>query len=162
MAVSQRMTGLTPASLDVTWELDADFADLFEARAGDRKQTAPIDSAWEPREGGGGQMRFDYRHPQLDRGALVRFETDGRELQRDGGRVTLHLDLGPRESYRWCVIVCPIVQGEVWEPHVGCDAFGTLPTEAARTARRWASKVTTIKTSNRVVQRAWALHREMG
>jgi glycogen debranching enzyme len=147
--------GLTPASLDLTWEVDADFADLFEARAGHRQQTAPIDVGWETREEGGGAVRFGYRHPQLDRGALVRFETDGRELRREGVRVTLHLELAPRETYRWCVKVCPIVEGEVQEPHLGCDAFSTLPTEAARTARRWASKVTTIKTSNRVVQRAW-------
>jgi glycogen debranching enzyme len=147
--------GLTPASLDVTWEVDADFADLFEARGGERKQTAPIDTGWEVREEGGGAVRFDYRHPQLDRGALVRFETDGRELRRDGGRVSLHLELGPRESYRWCVKVCPIVEGNVQEPRLDCDSFGSLPTEAARTARRWADNVTSIKTSNAVVQRAW-------
>src|SRR5262249_29371864 len=38
--------GLTDARLELAWELDADFADLVEARGGRRQQSAPVTTGW--------------------------------------------------------------------------------------------------------------------
>src|SRR5205814_867851 len=63
--------GLTDAQLRLEWEVSADFAGLVEQRSGKRQQNAPVDSAWRSTDGGG-ELRFDYLHPQLQRGVLLR------------------------------------------------------------------------------------------
>src|SRR5205823_12248564 len=65
--------GPAEARLELAWELAADFADLVEQRGGRRQQQAPVETRWRLTPEGHGELRFDYRHPQLDRGALLTF-----------------------------------------------------------------------------------------
>jgi glycogen debranching enzyme len=43
--------GLSAADLELAWELDTDFADLLEARAGARQQAAPRTVTWQAGRG---------------------------------------------------------------------------------------------------------------
>jgi glycogen debranching enzyme len=51
---------------EVTWNLDADFADIQEAHGGRREQQADVHRKIE-----GGQLHFTYQHPQLKYRAVV-------------------------------------------------------------------------------------------
>jgi glycogen debranching enzyme len=147
--------GLSAATLALVWELDTDFADLFEARGGERRQTAPIETDWRPDTGSGSTLRFNYRHAELPRGVEIRFNTRGRPLTYEAGRVSLALDLKPQENYRLCVEAWPVVEEVGQKPLFECDAFGAAATEQDRAARKWAARATHVKTSNMAVQLAW-------
>ncbi|MDQ3928387.1 MAG: amylo-alpha-1,6-glucosidase, partial [Chloroflexota bacterium] len=132
------------------WELDADFADLIEARSGKRQQEAPIEKRWE-----GTTLRYNYAHPHLARGASIGFEARGAPLRYEDGRVKTHLQLPPQGSHHFCLQVSPIDGGAVLPPHFGCDAFGSRPTETDRQRAAWVRECTRLYTPNPDVQKAW-------
>lgn len=147
--------GTTPASLDLEWELDADFADLIEARSGKRQQEAPIEQAWE-----GTCLRFTYQHPQLPRGAVMEFEARGAAMRYEGGSVRTRLELPPQGTHRFCLNVSPVSDGHTLPPLFGCDAFGSLATETDRQRAAWTLEGTRVYTRNLDVQKTWdrAIH----
>jgi glycogen debranching enzyme len=159
--------GLDEATLEIAWDLDADFADLMEARGGQRQQEAPVAVSWQVTGAGDGTLRFDYQHPRLRRGVLVRCHPhNGPQAthpppRRDGHRVSVALHLRPQERARYCLTIAPIVEGQVFEPLFGCDSFGASGAGAgtrppgARAARPWTARATRLSTPNPVVQLAW-------
>lgn len=167
--------GLTEARLELAWELAADFADLVEQRGGKRQQQAPVATRWRLTPEGYGELRFDYQHPQLDRGALLVIQPERRgpgttsagpdpaprsgpqdtEPGWDGERLVFRLVLGPQEHRRACLLVAPVTDGRVREPLFGCDDFGALPSEADRVRRSWTVGATRLEAANGTVQRAW-------
>ena len=147
--------GLSGAKLNLVWELDADFADLLEARGGERKQTAPIEMHWTPHNGADGTLRFDYRHPKLRRAAELHFESKEYPPTYESGKVSLSLELEPQQSYSLCMEAWPVVDEVAQKPIFGCDAFGAVVTEQDRAARKWGEISTRIKTGNSTVQLAW-------
>ncbi len=146
--------GTTPAHLELTWQLDADFADLIEARSGKRQQTAPISTEWEPSETGG-TLRFSYQHPELHRASLVGFTARGAEMRCENGEVHTRLALKPQGSHHFCLNVAPVVAGEVVEPVFGCGAFGETATNTDEVRKAWLVGSTRVLTPNRKVQQAW-------
>jgi glycogen debranching enzyme len=148
--------GLEPARLDLAWEVDADFADYMEQRSGgQRQQQAAVSTSRRQADQGEGELRFDYQHPHLRRGILVRFlATDGTP-RHEAARGVYAIELGPQERRRLCVLIAPVVDGDVHEPLHGCGAFGTLATELDRARRTWAASATRLETTTAVVQRAW-------
>lgn len=148
--------GLTEARLTLAWELAADFADLVEQRGGRRQQQAPVETTWRAVPEGG-ELRFDYQHPQLRRGALVRFlpEMAGVEPTWDGERLAYGLVLQPREHRRACLVVAPVVDGAILEPVFGCDAFGASSAGVDEPGASWTLGATRLEASNGTVRRAW-------
>ncbi|HEX9987499.1 MAG TPA: glycogen debranching N-terminal domain-containing protein [Chloroflexia bacterium] len=153
--VDVRNYGTTPARLELSWEAGADFADLMEARAGKRQQDAPVEMAWRDLPGGGGELRFDYKHPRLPRGVLLTFPGGPSSPRFEDERVIYTVELGPQESRRFCVKVSPIADGEASLPLFGCDAFGKVATPADKVRRAWLRQATRIETRNPTVQLAW-------
>jgi glycogen debranching enzyme len=147
--------GQTEVRLELAWELAADFADLIEARGNRRQQEAPIRTQWQIRTGEDGELRFDYQHPQLQRGVVLRFHAPGYVPRWDEDRVGYSLQLRPRERYHCCVRIAPVLDGRVQEPVHSCDAFGALATEASSARRGWTQGATRLHTRNWNVQRAW-------
>jgi glycogen debranching enzyme len=147
--------GLTPARLQLAWELATDFADLNEVRAGGRQQEAPIETSWRVSAEGDGELRFDYRHPDLPRGTMVRLHARGARLEWDGTCVTCLLTLAPRARHRVCVELVPIVDGSAQEPLHGCDAFAARWSTRDQTPHSWTTGATRLETSNAVVKWAW-------
>ncbi len=146
--------GTTPACLELAWELDADFADIIEARTGKRQQTAPIETRWEDWDEGG-TLYFSYLHPQLRRDAYIEFLARGAELRYDDGKVHAHLELAPQKSHHFCLNMASIVNGQRQPPTHGCDAFGSMETEADRQREEWLVGSCRIETTNSDVQQAW-------
>jgi glycogen debranching enzyme len=148
--------GLNTARLELAWEVAADFADYMEQRSGGtRQQHGPVATSWRLTPRGEGELCFEYQHPKLHRGTLIRFRATGATPTREAERVAYAFELGPQERRRLCVLIAPIVDGAVQEPLHGCGAFGTLATELDRARRTWAAGATRLETSTAVVQQAW-------
>jgi glycogen debranching enzyme len=151
--------GLDEVRLEIAWELAADFADLNEARRGKRQQEAPVAADWRVGEGGEAELRFDYLHPRLPRGSLVRLRRHGTAAGPgptwDGKRLAHRIVLGAQETDRFCLTVVAVVDGEVREPTFGCGAFGLGTTARAEVTPAWALDATRIETPNAAVRASW-------
>jgi glycogen debranching enzyme len=153
--------GLTNARLEIVWEIAADFADLIEARDGKRQQYADVATNWRALDTGGGELRFDYLHPKLNRGALLTFESSPPRmasdpqlatLRWDDGRLTFHIDLDPQQTARFCLTVAPIRDGQALPTTFSCDGFEST---ANAHAASWTAQTTRIETPTSTVRRAW-------
>jgi glycogen debranching enzyme len=93
-----------------------DFADVLEAQQhgtvehGRYKAEigARVATLWQDRDGN-------------RRGTVIRFKKQGR-LRKDG--VVFDLRLRPRESWKTCIDVIPVVDGRHHEPMLACGSFG--------------------------------------
>lgn len=151
--------GQCPADLELDWQIDADFADLMEARKGERRQEAPVETGWQATSHAHGELRIDYRHPKLKRGTLIRFQARDVPIPMpgypvypvyNGDRISFSLHLDPQQSARFCLTICPIADERILEPLYGCASFGRRPLSSVR--RR---QPTRLYTRNPLVQRAW-------
>ncbi len=79
-----------PAALELTWKLDADYADLLEANAGSRQQECPVVRLVQP-----GGIRFRYQHPELALETLV--SAEGAEWRVASGGLVTSVVLRPSE-----------------------------------------------------------------
>ncbi|AHG91579.1 Amylo-alpha-16-glucosidase [Gemmatirosa kalamazoonensis] len=106
-----------PVTLEVAWEVAADFADIQEAFSGERQQDAAVRDATED----AATLRFDYTHPQLPIGTRIRAE-GAAEWRITPGRLTTRVDLAPRASATLALRVVPLGAG--------------VPDDAGEAARR--------------------------
>ncbi len=100
-------------------QVDADFADLVEARENRRLQTARISRRWEADGDGTCKLYVHYEHPQLDRGALIQVQgppASAWDVHQDGKHVSCAFDLPPQRAYRIAVSIAPIVKEQIAPP----------------------------------------------
>ncbi|WP_140908408.1 amylo-alpha-1,6-glucosidase [Cognatiluteimonas lumbrici] len=115
-----------PTSFRLSFELDADFADLDETQ-GERKQKGTLKRRWK-RSGDGGELRFDYRaeHAYDEQGhrgtarterslVLSITQADSPPLRR-GRRIWFDIELPPRGRWHACFSWKAIVDGDTLEP----------------------------------------------
>lgn len=138
---------LVPVTVELRWELAADFADQSEAGQGDRQQNAPVERDWRLREGRG-ELAFHYRHPQLRHTTEIRFSGAGDLTEKDGA-VVCALKLPPQEPASLSLDVLPVFCGDRVALRHGGDAFDTPPIGVMPAA---ALQMTA---GNAQVQRAW-------
>ena len=81
---------LEPVTLDVAWQVDADFADLQEAFAGDRQQQAPVRAT--PR---GASLALRYARPELPLETIVTGE--GADWRARDDALEARVALAPRQ-----------------------------------------------------------------
>ncbi len=140
-----------PIDLEIKFTFDADFADIEEARLGQRRQNAEI--SWEV---AGRSVKATYLHPGLDWASLFSFE--GWEPALAPGRAKGSIRLHHQEPVTLAVIVEPVKYGEV-RPSLTRSFANPADAQARRVAevRALAPK---LITSNAAVQRAWdtAIH----
>ena len=77
--------------LELSWQLDADFADIQEALAEQRQQNAPVNRAI-----GEQTLTFEYRHERLPYRTLV--EATGASWRASDGGFTASVKLAPAEQ----------------------------------------------------------------
>ncbi|HEX8598274.1 MAG TPA: glycogen debranching N-terminal domain-containing protein [Chloroflexia bacterium] len=147
--------GLTAATLNLAWELKADFAGLLEARSDKRQQSAPVSDHWHAKPVKQAELRFDYKHPQLDRGVVLRFEAEGVTFRYVASTVMCLVELGPQQSQRISVVATPVFDGEPYEPAVTAPSFGMNHNGALKQQRQTGGGVCTLHTHNSTVQLAW-------
>lgn len=138
---------LAPASIELSWEFDADFADRAEAEQGERQQDARVERHW-IFESGQGKLSFNYRHPKLSHATEVRF-SGSQHLAEHEGTVSLSLRLQPQQPVSFSIDVIPIFCGEPVALQHGPDAFGDPPIDMLLDGG------TQLSAGNEQVQRAW-------
>ena len=121
------------AQLDLAWDLEADFADIQEAFAGERQQRAPVETI-EEWDG----LRFRYAHDQLPLETLVR--ATGAEWRVRDGSLVATIAIDPRETLTIVLVVRPV-------DHVQSLSDAESTERLARLAQ-WADDLATIETPN--------------
>lgn len=89
---------------DVSWRLDADFADIQEAQSGSREQQAAVETAADD-----SHVEFRYRHPELPFSTHIHH--DSRWSWR-GERLVAPLALEPQQADELAIRVIPLTDRE--------------------------------------------------
>jgi glycogen debranching enzyme len=110
----------------------ADFADVMEAQMNGTVRHGRYRSETGKRAVTLWQERSGYR-----RGTVIRFQRVGR--LRKGG-VVFDLRLGPRETWKTCIDVIPVVDGSRRDPLLGCGGFGDAAPKMPMTLGEWFDK----------------------
>ena len=133
---------------DVKLELSygSDFADVMEAQDksnGDGRSwvetTARSATLWHDRDG--------YR-----RGTVLTFNRQGRVLKR---RATFHVHLRPRDTWKLCVDITPIVNGHRRPPLLRCNAFHGHARKMPISLDEWLEEAPDLITGNEALQRTY-------
>ena len=148
-----RLTNYNPrakASFDLGISLDADFADLYEAKDGTRQQTAEVETGWDPERR---ELSFRYRHLDLDLAAAVQVERAPETVTFADGTLTVPVDLPPRKSVEVHLVVEPIFDGV--RRAAPSKAGGKLDTSLERVRQQLRDEAPALTTTNATVARAW-------
>ena len=131
-------------ALEVTY--GADFADVMEAQSGGNGEgrswadlTKRSVTLWHDRDG--------YR-----RGTLLTFSRQGR-VQRK--KATFRVHLKPRETWKLCVDVTPIVNGERKPPLLRCDAFHDHAPKMPQSLDDWLKTAPYLDTDDATLGRTY-------
>ena len=145
---------LAATTITLDWELAADFADMDEVVACERKQTAAVLRRWTSDAPGQGELRLAYDHARLDHACLVRFATAG-TIREVGHAIRLTLQLAPRQETVIGIDVAPVFLGEALSPWYGLDGAPTAHHPAPSLEADWLADCTTLETDSVEVQAAW-------
>ncbi|APR87885.1 Glycogen debranching enzyme [Minicystis rosea] len=120
------------ASIALTLDVEADFADIRETR-GPRRQHGKVH--WDSRHDGALELRGDYHaeHPydhqgqsgvaRFDASVIVRVRCADAIPSHEHGRIHWKIELAPRASWHCCVDVVAVVGGRELPLVYGCHAF---------------------------------------
>ena len=141
-----RNHSMQPAETELTLELDADFADVEEA-GGERRQRGTIETDW---DAVARALSFVYRAAregrELQRGLRVRVIEAGSQAEVEEKRLRFPLRLPARGSWSATIHYESLVDGEWRRPDED---------SRRRAHDRWREARASLKTSDRVVDRAF-------
>jgi glycogen debranching enzyme len=106
-----------------------DFADILEAQ-----QHGTIRRGQYRAEVGARAVTLWQKRDGYRRGTVIRFKRQGR-LRRD--RVVFDLRLRPRESWKTCIDVTPVVDGRRHSPMLACGSFGKHAPKMPMSLAEW-------------------------
>ena len=144
---------LSEASVTLTLDLMADFADFNEALSGKRQQTGLVQRSWTGADGGG-VLQFRYQHPSLNLATRLDLAEAG-EVTDLGHALACRIALIPGRPHLISLDLAPSFGGKEYSPFYGRDgAFGaeSLP---ATSRRDWVEGCQRIDAANPAVQAVW-------
>ena len=139
---------LTDKPQEIRLELSygTDFADVMEAQAGGNgagkswiETTSRSVTLWNEREG--------YR-----RGTRLSFNKRGRVMRN---RAAFRISLRPREQWKLCVDIAPIVDGKPRAPMLRCDAFHDHAPKMRIDLDEWMESSPRLVTENAALRRTY-------
>jgi glycogen debranching enzyme len=135
-----------PRDVRVELRYGSDFADVLEAQEGGngagRSWThakARSVELWHDRDG--------YR-----RGTAISFNRTG---QLTGGHARFRVRLRPRESWKLCIDVTPVVDGRRRPPLLRCDAFHDHAPKMPLSLEEWLAEAPELETDDRALERTY-------
>ena len=135
-----------PHDVKLALSYSSDFADVMEAQenanGGGRSWeeiSARSVTLWHERDG--------YR-----RGTTITFNRGGRVLKR---KATFNVKLRPRETWKLCVDITPIVDGERKSPMLRCDAFHDHAPKMPQSLDEWLKTAPELDTDDPTLGRTY-------
>jgi glycogen debranching enzyme len=114
-----------------------DFADVLEAQ-----QQGTVERGRYHADAGARVVTLWQERDGHRRGTVIRFRRQGR-LRRDG--VTFDLRLRPRESWKTCIDVIPVVDGRRHSPMLTCGSFGAHAPKMPLSLDEWLESSPTLE-----------------
>jgi glycogen debranching enzyme len=145
--------GLAEATVPLSWELAADYADQEEAESGQRQQKAPVELNW-TKHRHGGELAFHYRHPELSHATILRF-AGPTDFVEGMGSISCSLHLAPQQTRTLSLDVAPVFKGERIDPFYGLDGAIKHGCPADQVREEWNAGCVRLRTTNPLVQTAW-------
>jgi glycogen debranching enzyme len=143
--VLQNLTG-DPHDVKLELHYGTDFADVMEAQDGGNRKgrsweelTTRSVTLWHDRDG--------YR-----RGTILRFNRRGRVLKQ---RATFAVSLRPRETWKLCVDIVPIVDGKRRPPMLRCDAFHEHAEKMPMSLDKWERDAPELTAESPTLERTY-------
>ena len=124
-------------SVQLSWMLGADFADIEEALGGKRQQQAVVEATT-----GESWLRFAYRHPELDYQTHIDAEGPG-EWSAQSGEIATRIPLGVQETAVLTLRIQPV------DAEHSISADDITARDAAR--ENWQRALTGIETPDNLV-----------
>ncbi|MGE5707155.1 MAG: glycogen debranching N-terminal domain-containing protein, partial [Bacteroidota bacterium] len=137
---------LAPLRLELSWEVEADFADLLEVLENRRLQEAPVAASWE-----NGKLSLRYEHPELEHGLEL---TPPPHSRWGEGLVRLSLELPCQTPVRISLDLHPIFCGKRVEQNEVRQTFSQGIARDER-SKAWFDRCTRFSSPNAVVRQAW-------
>lgn len=147
--------------VDLTFDFGADFGDIFEVRGGEVRKVGTVSAEATER----GELAFTYRRAEFVRRTLISFS----ERPTLGGqRATFSVALGPKERWRMCLMVQPVIDDKVVPVPCRAEEFGpafaagvadklvarAMPRPTAN-GRRWLAEAPRLRTHDAVLGEAY-------
>ena len=135
-----------PQTVTIDVEYGSDFADLFEVK--DRV----------PKRGqlrtdlGPGRVTLTYTRGAYRRDTVIEF-SETFSVGLEGARFELHLE--PRGSWRTCIDVAPVVDGEFSRLEHGDRTFGNPKPDMPTSYEQWMAQAPTLETDNDVLRHTY-------
>ncbi|MEA2667516.1 MAG: hypothetical protein QOJ33_450 [Chloroflexota bacterium] len=135
-----------PQTLTIALEYGTDFADLFEVKDHIPKR------GQQRTELGESRVTLIYTHDQFRRDTVIEF-SEIFAVGPDQAQVDVHLD--PRGSWRTCIDVFPVIDGELHRLEHGDRTFGNPKPDMPTTFEQWMAQAPTLDTDNDVLRHTY-------
>ncbi len=135
--------GRRPIAASLEVDIESDFADLFDVRAGRVLRRGSLQSEWNKHTG---SLVTRYHNGGFERSIAFHVELADSPPEFANGGIMFRLNLEPGESWHTCLLWRPILDGaEPEHPPRAChNLIGT--TERDRAQRAWVAETTRITT----------------
>jgi glycogen debranching enzyme len=141
-----RNLGEKPRDVRIEVSYRSDFADVMEAQEGGNDAGRNWVEA-RPRSVTLWHERRGYR-----RGTVVTFNRTGQVTRR---KATFRARLEPREAWKLCVDVTPVVDGERRPPMLRCEAFHDHAPKMPMSLQEWLEEAPDLTAENAALQRTY-------
>jgi glycogen debranching enzyme len=148
-----RTYGQEPLGLLLTVDLESDFADLFEVRAGRWQRRPELTTTWvEP-----ARLESRYRREDFVRRCLVRTLSKHTGVTHANGMLRFPVDLQPGDEWRVCLQYDLLARDDV-HPRLAprCLFEQEYADESERHVRRWQLEVSRVRSADLRLQLAYA------
>ncbi len=140
--------GRRPVRLTIEIEIESDFADIFDVKAGRLVRRGEINARWfrSNRE-----LRTTYVHREFVRELVIQADRSDSKPQFANGRFVFIAEVPPKGVWHTCLRWLPLTSSKRRPSTLACNAVaGPLPDEGQTHLRR-----VRIETPNHTVRRAW-------
>jgi len=129
--------------------LEADFADLFDVKAGRRVRRGTLQTTWDE---AASSLTTRYRNGSFTRAVEIRADEAGSPTEFANGGLSWFIELNPGESWHTCLLwSVDLGDDEMVRPNPGCYALHEQDSLGDRRQRGWTAAATSFSTSSPLV-----------
>ena len=132
-------------------EVQSDFADIFEVKR-HQIRSREFDTSW---DAGKSEYVARYKREDFERSLIYHIKKADCEPHFANGKIHFAIKLAAGAVWRLCTDIIPVIEGERYEPRIGCRQIAAGDHETQEIDRRWRDGVTHIETSNIVVRKSF-------